>query len=728
MGVHDEFGGVIGRDWRESTPVAARARSARGRAQRGVHRARRRRLRAARLLRLRHRHARTSTRLAAGGVRLANFHTTALCSPTRVVPAHRPQPPLATAWAGSPTSRSGFPGYCGRHPARERLPLRDPRARTATRPTRSASGTSRPRTRPTWPRDRSTLAARPRLRPLVRVPRRRDPPVRAHALPRQPLGAAAAHRRRGLPPQRGPRRPRDRVPRRPAQRRRRPAVLPLLRDRRVPLAAPRAAGVDRALPRAVRRRLGRVARAHVRAPARGGHRCPPAPSCRRGRTGCRRGTTSTPEDQAVAARFMECFAGVPLARRRADRPGARASSSELGELDNTIDRARVRQRRERRGRRDAARSTTSALVERRSRPVARELRDRIDELGGPTAAQQLPVGLDHGRQHAVPALEARGPRGRRRRSVHRALAGAASPRRGGRSGTSSRTPSTCCPRSSSSIGVDAPGRDRRRRADARSRARASRYLLDDAATRPSGTPPSTSRCSAAAAIYHDGLEGGDVQAARRHVRRRPRPRRALRRRRVGAVPRRRRPVRGARPRRRRARAARRDGRPLVGGGARATRCSRSTTASVAAILNPRPRRILQRDRYVYVPYGAPVPESVAVERAQPVARDHRATSTSPTAIAPTACCSRSGCVLGGWSFHVLDGRLRYVHNLYGKALDVVASDVGASAPGAHELAFRFEQGRRRRRHRRRCSSTARSSARRESRASRRRATTTPAPG
>ena len=58
--------------------------------------------------------------------------------------------------------------------------------------------------------------------------------------------------------------------------------------------------------------------------------------------------------------------------------------------------------------------------------------------------QQLPVGLDDGRQHAVQALEARGARGRRGRPVHRGLAR----RRGSRpaaSATSSPTPSTCCP-------------------------------------------------------------------------------------------------------------------------------------------------------------------------------------------------------------------------------------------------------------------------------------------
>ena len=48
-----------------------------------------------------------------------------------------------------------------------------------------------------------------------------------------------------------------------------------------------------------------------------------------------------------------------------------------------------------------------------------EMHERIDEIGGPAHPQQLPVGLDHGRQHPVQALEARGPRGGGGRSLHR---------------------------------------------------------------------------------------------------------------------------------------------------------------------------------------------------------------------------------------------------------------------------------------------------------------------
>ena len=35
-----------------------------------------------------------------------------------------------------------------------------------------------------------------------------------------------------------------------------------------------------------------------------------------------------------------------------------------------------------------------------------------------------------------------------------------------------------------------------------------------------------------------------------------------------------------------------------------------------------------------------------------------------------------GSALGGWSLHVLDGQIRYVHNLYGKERHVVAGSDG----------------------------------------------------
>ena len=46
-----------------------------------------------------------------------------------------------------------------------------------------------------------------------------------------------------------------------------------------------------------------------------------------------------------------------------------------------------------------------------------------------------------------------------------------------------------------------------------------------------------------------------------------------------------------------------------------------------------------------------------------------------------------GSALGGWSLHLLDGRLRYVHNLYGKRRYVIEADArprrrGATASGS----------------------------------------------
>jgi arylsulfatase len=49
-----------------------------------------------------------------------------------------------------------------------------------------------------------------------------------------------------------------------------------------------------------------------------------------------------------------------------------------------------------------------------------------------------------------------------------------------------------------------------------------------------------------------------------------------------------------------------------------------------------------------------------------------------------------GCALGGWSLHVRAGRLRYLHNLHGKALYEVGADK-ALGPGRHHVEFRFDK-------------------------------------
>ena len=105
------------------------------------------------------------------------------------------------------------------------------------------------------------------------------------------------------------------------------------------------------------------------------------------------------------------------------------------------------------------------------------------------------------------------------------------------------------------------------------------------------------------------------------------------------------------------------------------------------MMNPRPRRILQRDQYVYRPFGAPVPQSVAVNVKN---RSHRIAADVDIAegAVPEGVLLATGSVLGGWSFHLDQGRLRYVHNLYGKERYTVSSDTVVGA-GPHTLEFVF---------------------------------------
>ncbi len=261
------------------------------------------------------------------------------------------------------------------------------------------------------------LAARARLRALLRLLRRRDAPVLAGARARQPLHRGTGRLRGGLPPHRGSRRPCDRVAQRPARRRSHQAVLPLLRDRRVPLAAPRTTGVDREVPGPLRPGLGPVARGDVRPSARAGHRPGGHGALTSPRLGAGLGLARR-RRQAAQRTLHGVLRGVPVARRRADRSRRRAPRGARRAREHDPD-PRERQRRELGGR-AAGLDQRRAHVEhgpgrqhRDGRPHRRARR--------PHAAQQLPVGLDHGRLHAVAPLEARGARGRRGRPVHRPL-------------------------------------------------------------------------------------------------------------------------------------------------------------------------------------------------------------------------------------------------------------------------------------------------------------------
>ncbi|MGH9137313.1 MAG: arylsulfatase [Acidimicrobiales bacterium] len=104
----------------------------------------------------------------------------------------------------------------------------------------------------------------------------------------------------------------------------------------------------------------------------------------------------------------------------------------------------------------------------------------------------------------------------------------------------------------------------------------------------------------------------------------------------------------------------------------------------------RPPAVPPRDRYVYWPGRAPVPESVAVNvRGRPHTITAYITVGEDCGVLEGVLAVQ-GSVLGGWSFHLLrDGRLCYVHNLSGLQLDRVEANVEGLAPRDHTLAFRF---------------------------------------
>ncbi len=285
----EPFPGHVGLTFDESVPAWPRAAPrARGCAQRRARRARRRRLRPDRLLRVQHRHA--PPRRARGrrsALPQLPHHRDVLADPG--LPAHGAQPPhLRDRRHHRPRAR--VPRLPRPHPPLVRL-----RARGA-----APAGLGHVRGRQVAPhavrRDahRGTarpLAARAGLRALLRLHRRRDQPVLPRAGDRQHADPLRGARR--LPPHRRPRRPVDRRGQRPARHRRREALLPLPRAGCVPRAAPGAARVDRPLRRAVRRRVGGVPRAHPRAPARRGDHPARNRPRRRVRRGSPRGTRWT---------------------------------------------------------------------------------------------------------------------------------------------------------------------------------------------------------------------------------------------------------------------------------------------------------------------------------------------------------------------------------------------------------------------------------------------------
>jgi arylsulfatase len=108
----------------------------------------------------------------------------------------------------------------------------------------------------------------------------------------------------------------------------------------------------------------------------------------------------------------------------------------------------------------------------------------------------------------------------------------------------------------------------------------------------------------------------------------------------------------------------------------------------SAFVLERPPGIAPRRRYVYRPGSAMVPESAAVNVKN---RSHTITADVDVAgEATNGVVLAQGSLLGGWSLFVLDGRLHYVHNLSG----LESHEIEAATPvpaGRHTVSFRFEK-------------------------------------
>ncbi|HWE68199.1 MAG TPA: arylsulfatase [Acidimicrobiales bacterium] len=106
-----------------------------------------------------------------------------------------------------------------------------------------------------------------------------------------------------------------------------------------------------------------------------------------------------------------------------------------------------------------------------------------------------------------------------------------------------------------------------------------------------------------------------------------------------------------------------------------------------ALVHPKPDSRRERERFRYFQGGAQVPEAVAVNVRN---RSHAliVDVTVPEGVTPDGTLLALGSGLGGWSLQFRAGRPRYLHNLYGKELHVVGSEEVVGA-GAHTLEYEF---------------------------------------
>jgi arylsulfatase len=109
------------------------------------------------------------------------------------------------------------------------------------------------------------------------------------------------------------------------------------------------------------------------------------------------------------------------------------------------------------------------------------------------------------------------------------------------------------------------------------------------------------------------------------------------------------------------------------------------------LVNDRPTGLPERTTVTFWPDRAPVPERQAPRTQQ---RRHHIVAHVVVGAAGggalTGALIVQGNVLGGWSLHCLDGELVYVHNLSGWRWYRIAASLADVGPGPHTLGFAFE--------------------------------------
>ncbi len=106
-----------------------------------------------------------------------------------------------------------------------------------------------------------------------------------------------------------------------------------------------------------------------------------------------------------------------------------------------------------------------------------------------------------------------------------------------------------------------------------------------------------------------------------------------------------------------------------------------------ALVNPKPDRRRPREQFRYFQGGAQVPETVAVN----VRNRSHALIVDVDISGPRQADGvllALGSALGGFSLHILDGKVRYVHNLYGKERHTIES-AETIGPGEHRIEYVF---------------------------------------